>query len=763
MPSVGRAWHIAVLTLVGAITLGLALLALRVSAHETVRIGTDPDRVYILDGFYAPEETPEHGPYRWAEPYAQLRLLNWGPGTIHVSISGVGAGSVPGEAVLLIEGQAVNSVTTQPGRPWTVEGWGTSTSSDPHIGLSGPRIDAPGDGRNLGHLVQTLDIYAPDARTIAWLNLGLLALTALLLYLSLLLLTRLPALALVSAVALPALFGPLVVYRDRWMGTIVWVAPTALGAFLLYNVLRPPHVPADVTRKQTILVVLALTAALMLLAMGYTIDPNDPNGPHLNAFDSERMYQVSAGLGEYGLPTRYPGRDTWTKYGFGQPLIAVPFYYLGKVGTWLGGDYPLITRFTASLTNLLVTALTCWLLYRASRRFASSGISLMVVATFLLTTPALSYSRTFFSEPAGALLLLASILLVLPDEGERRPSARRTLLSGLCLGAMIPFKPAFAVYIPAIGLAVVLLALFPSSKLKAQSPEPGEDDSEKNYHYEPRNTQYAIRNRLLIALKLGLTFTVGPILALGVQIGYNYLRYHDTNNPFFRSGYEREPGFSTPIFEGLGGLLFSPGKSIFLYAPVVLLAPLGLWLMFRRGELAGKVAAALIIASVAAGFGLNAMWWAWTGDFAWGPRLVMPVLPLLVWPLASIGGWVRGELRPATSKWRRRVLVAWVALAALGALVSIPGALVDFQVYYRQRGLFDVAQPEVAQTIYDPSQSPLIEEPRYLLEGVTAAIYRPGLQQMGMPAVYDFLVPGGLVVVAVGALGLAGRRDAGDG
>jgi hypothetical protein len=742
-PQVQPAWHIAAISLIAAVTLGLALMAMRLSAHENVRFGTEADRLYLTDGFYDPESNPEHGPYRWTEPYAQMTLPNWGPGRLHISISGVGAGTTSSDAVLYIEGQPVNSVTTQPGQPWTVEAWGDAGERDPHVALAGPRLAAPGDGRNLGRLVQSLDIYAPDARVGALLNLGLLALSALLLYLCLLLWTARPPLALICGVALPALFGPFVVYRDRWMGTAVWVAPITLAAFLLINARIARMVPKVGTRWRTIFAVIALTAALMLLAMGYTVDYG---GIHLNAFDSERMYQVSAGLAEYGLPTRYPGHETWTKYGFGQPLIAMPFYLLGKVGVALGGDYGPITHFAVSLTNLLVTALTCWLLYRASRRFASTGVSLAVVATFLLTTPALNYARTFFSEPTGALLLLAAIVLILPKEGGPVPSGRRILLSGLCLGATILFKPAFAVYIPAIGLAVLWIS-FSSRTFKVQSPKSTS---------AIRSMQYVIR-----ILARGALFAVGPILGGIVQIGYNYLRYHDTSNPFFRSGYEREPGFSTPLLEGLWGLLFSPGKSIFLYAPVVILAPVGLWLMYRRGDLAGKVASLLMVASTAASLVFNAMWWAWTGNFAWGPRLIMPVLPLLVWPLAALGSWIAHSVRVERVKRlspARLLLGTWVVLAGLGALVSIPGAQVDFQVYYRLRGLLEAGQVGEAATIYDPAQSPLIVEPGYLLDGLTAAIHRPTLHQAGMPSIWDTLVPGGLVVIAVGALWLATAR-----
>jgi hypothetical protein len=720
---------------------------MRVSAHENVRFGTEADRLYLTDGFYDPESAPEHGSYRWTEPYAQMLLPNWGPGRLHVSISGVGAGTTLSEAVLYIEDKPVNSVTTQPGQPWTVEAWGDSVERDPHVALGGPRLDAPGDGRTLGRLVQSLDIYAPDARAGALLNLGLLAMSALLLYLCLLLWTARPGLALICGVVLPPLYGPFVVYRDRWMGTVVWVAPVMLATLLLLNARVTSMVPKLGARWRSIFAVTTLTAALMLLVMGYTVDYE---GIHFNAFDSERMYQVSAGLAEYGLPTRYPGHETWTKYGFGQPLIAVPFYLLGKVGVALGGDYGPTTRFAVSLTNLLVTALTCWLLYTASKHLASTGVSLAVVATFLLTTPALNYARTFFSEPTGAFLLLAAILLILPQEGKPVPS-RRILLSGLCLGATLVFKPAFAVYIPAVGLAVLWLSFY-GSKSKVQDPKSTS---------VIRNTHYAIRSRLLAGIKAGALFAVGPILGGIVQIGYNYLRYHDTSNPFFRSGYEREPGFSTPLLEGLWGLLFSPGKSIFLYAPVVILAPVGLWLMYRRGGLAGKVASLLIIASTVASLVFNAMWWAWTGNFAWGPRLIMPVLPLLVWPLASLGSWIAhsfGGEQARRLSLARLLLGMWVVLAGLGAFVSIPGALVDFQVYYRLRGLLEAGQVGEAATIYDPSQSPLLVEPGYFLDGLTAAIHRPTLHQAGMPSIWDTLVPAALVVVAVGAAWLATAR-----
>jgi hypothetical protein len=737
-----RLWELCALASIGLITLVLVLVAWRVSGHEAVRLGTVADRIYVTDGFHDPEHNPLHGFYRWTEPLAQITLPNWGPGRLNVSISGVGAGETQSEARLTIAGRPVDHVRTLPGQPWTVRAWGISASRNPTVTLESPRFQAPNDPRPLGQLVTHMEIYAPDARLRAWLHLGLLALTGGLLYRALALWTARPGLALVAGAAVPAVYGLLVVYRDLWMETVVWVAPPLIALILLadgkHHLLRGlAHRMSG--RGSAVLAVVALSAALLLLALGY-----------LNAFDSERMYQVAAGLAEYGLPTRYPGRETWTKYGFGQSLVAVPFYLLGKLGVAIGGEYDSLTRFTVSLTNLPLTAVTCWLLYRAGRRFASAGVALMVVATYLITTPALNYARTFFSEPGGALLLLAATLLLVPRREELVPSNGRILLAGVCLGAMVLFKPAFAVHWIAPGLALLWMGV----KASASAPD---QTTARSVPVTKR-----LQVRWVEPVRAVSLLYAGPMVAGLIQLGYNYLRYRPLPDAIFRTGYEREPGFSTPLLEGLWGLLFSPGKSIFLYAPVALLAPVGLWVLYRHGGWAGKVAAGLIGAQVAASFIFNAMWWAWTGNFAWGPRLVMTVLPLLVWPLAPLGERVRYALAAG----RRSSLfpaAIWLVLAVFGALVSIPGAMVDFQVYFRMHGLLLAGDPGEEATLYDPAQSPLVEEPAYLLNGLTAAIHRPSLSDAGLAPVWDRIVPAILVAVAVLSVWLATRSQHTDG
>lgn len=108
-------------------------------------------------------------------------------------------------------------------------------------------------------------------------------------------------------------------------------------------------------------------------------------------------------------------------------------------------------------------------------------------------------------------------------------------------------------------------------------------------------------------------------------------------------------GFTNPIWEGTWRLLFSVTEGLVLFYPALLLA------IISRTDRLTK-AAALLASTVL--LLLAAAYWGWHGNEGWGPRLVLPAIPLLA-PLAAV----------QVERWGK---AATVALVSLCFLVNLP-------------------------------------------------------------------------------------------
>jgi len=90
------------------------------------------------------------------------------------------------------------------------------------------------------------------------------------------------------------------------------------------------------------------------------------------------------------------------------------------------------------------------------------------------------------------------------------------------------------------------------------------------------------------------------------------------------ASYVGEP-FSHAPLDGLWRLTVGPNKGLFLYFPLALLGVAGLVRLVKARRVLG-----LAMACFAAFLLLTtAAWWSWDGASGWGPRLLMPLVPLL--------------------------------------------------------------------------------------------------------------------------------------
>jgi hypothetical protein len=106
---------------------------------------------------------------------------------------------------------------------------------------------------------------------------------------------------------------------------------------------------------------------------------------------------------------------------------------------------------------------------------------------------------------------------------------------------------------------------------------------------------------------------------LGLAL-FNWIRFASPLN----FGY-RDESFTPNLLDGLYGVLLSPGRSVFLYSPILTLAIPGAW-MFYKKQKSLTLAAALTVVSYIL---MAASWHSWDGGWAWGSRLLTPILPLL--------------------------------------------------------------------------------------------------------------------------------------
>ena len=428
-------------------------------------------------------------------------------------------------------------------------------------------------------------------------------------------------------------------------------------------------------RRTAAILLVCLTAILLLTASGRTTPG-----------DEEALYRVTRNLIEQGdlaienealtLPARIepgflprrdwpflaaypplPGRDgrTYSRYGPGQSLAGAPFYLLGRLLALTAKGQPaqLFAKLSISLLNPLCTAATGALLYALARSLGwQHRTGLIAALAYTLTTMACAYSKTFFTQPGATCCVVAAAYAA--RRFRLGHGDRWLLASGTALGAMLLLRNMAVIALPAF-----TLYLAPSAW------------------------------RRPARLRRALVFGAPLAGALLFNAAYTWLRFGD----FFGLNYPEVTADQALVY-GLYGLLFSPGKSFFLYNPAVLAGLVGLAAMVMQGHRAEAMLAGLLFLTYLL---LHAPLNIWHGGWNWGPRYLLPALPLLV--LAA------GALLEAPRVRGAKVLL--VALCLLGLGIQMPAVLVDHSRH--MIGLWERYPDDFYnRSLLEPSLSPLV-------------------------------------------------------
>ena len=312
---------------------------------------------------------------------------------------------------------------------------------------------------------------------------------------------------------------------------------------------------------------------------------------------------------ELGVPG-HDGVTHYSKYGILLPLLSIlPVALAQPIGAVIGRVEAVEAATAASLMPLIGGALAGALYLLGRRLGAPRAAAGLVAAGTVLGTYLLPYGRDFFTEPLVALGVVVTV---------ERALAGRELQAAAALALAVLARPQSAAFAPLL-MGFVLL----------------------------RGGGVAALARTLPPLAIAALAT----------IAYNLYRFHDALEFGYRP--PADPGFTTPLLDGAGGLLFSPEKSVVLFAPAIVLVPFALIALWRRE----RATVALLVAIFGATFVLAATWWSWMGGWSWGPRLLIPGVALV---LVALGPWIGTSAR----RWR---LAA--GLFALGFVLSFSAVL----------------------------------------------------------------------------------------
>ena len=229
-----------------------------------------------------------------------------------------------------------------------------------------------------------------------------------------------------------------------------------------------------------------------------------------------------------------------------------------------------------------------------------------VIATVILTGLCTDWwyqSRGFLSEVGAGAFLITGLCFM---------AYQKPYSSSLVLGISILFRPTNIISIPILGKVL----------------------------WKKDNKTILITVLIFCATLLFLAY-------------YNWARFSSPIN----FGYGNE-SFTSKWYDGLYGLLFSPGRSLFVYSPILALAIPGFMMLYKREKSMAIISAVIVVSQII----IIALWHSWDGGWTWGSRLLTPVIPIL--------GFLTAPAIEYAFKSRRDLFVM-IFLAMLGVGVQI--------------------------------------------------------------------------------------------
>ena len=339
---------------------------------------------------------------------------------------------------------------------------------------------------------------------------------------------------------------------------------------------------------------------------------------------------------------------------------------------------------TLFLMNIWVTAASAVIIFITLIITGYTKITSLVLSLFIgFGSIVWPYSRTYFRDPLAMFFLSTAWMfleLLLTNSIEPHPKWKSIfywIALFAFLSAGILSKNTIVIAIP-----VFFLKLFSHYFREYRI---------NNFNNRKIFSQFWIPSTTFIVILLIWIFYFPSNELLG-RFTYSYYSYLFK---FFTT--TAHPG----ILEALIGPIISPGKSVFIFSPILVISLIGLFFRWKAAWPGWMYFFLLVVGQALFYDSL------WTGLVNWGLRFTLPAIPLLVIGAAPI---VESLLKSIYGK------VSLIFLAVISVFIQMSGVLPPIEKYY-----IDLASASSAVTSYSSiwvfNQTNLLWSIKWLLSG----------------------------------------------
>lgn len=439
----------------------------------------------------------------------------------------------------------------------------------------------------------------------------------------------------------------------------------------------------------------------------YTGKPTAP----VHEYGTRQNINLNVGIGKDG--------NTYGATGLGYSLTLVPAVALTDIvyriyNVKSAAHFPLendwLILLLASFTNIFfgsILALTLFL-YLTELGLPKRQALLISLIGFL-STNLLIYAKHTFAHMMFISFIFLSFYFI--KRFFRTKKALTLVFAGVAFGiSSITYNQTFILALVPLFLYFLLLSNFKFYLL-----------IQPNLLLNQKNFRLFLNEMKSLTTKF-LIFFFGFLPFIFIYLWFENLRAapnYTLANPLTLAKISLNPILTLPLtvfFEGLYGQLLSPGRSIFLYSPLLLLI-IFFWHKVKKIVLPEAVVL-LVLSAVYILF--YAMQYSigssdqgiapyWHGESSWGPRYLLPLIPF--------GLLIVGHIYTRLKKYQK--LLIFLPLVIIGFYIEMLGVLIPYQTKFYNLVKFYVNGTEYTPGVYSnllPRYSPILKMTKNLIK-----------------------------------------------